>query len=59
MDEAFPMAVQFEKETILFYTGLQPLLSPGAAEINKKIIAQEKEHLKHVVSARKRLQTIR
>jgi rubrerythrin len=59
MDEAFPMAVQFEKETILFYTGLQPLLSPGATEIIKDIIAQEKDHLRHVVSARKRLQTIR
>ena len=59
MDEAFPMAVQFEKETILFYTGLQPLLSPGATEIIEKIIAQEKQHLEHVVSARKKLQTIR
>jgi rubrerythrin len=59
MDEAFPLAVQFEKETILFYTGLQPLLSPEAAEINKEIIAQEKQHLEHVVSARKRLQTVR
>jgi rubrerythrin len=59
MDEAFPMAVQFEKETILFYTGFQPLLSPKAAEINQTIIVQEKKHLQQVISARKRLQTIR
>ena len=59
MDEAFSMAVQFEKETILFYTGFQPLLSPKAAEINQTIIVQEKAHLQQVVSARKRLQTNR
>jgi rubrerythrin len=59
MDEAFPMAVAFEKETILFYTGFGSLLSPEAAAINEKIIVQEKQHLQRVVEAQKRFQTAR
>jgi rubrerythrin len=59
MDEAFTMAIQFEKETILFYTGFGPLLSPEAAAINDKIVAQEKQHLQRVVEARRKLQTAR
>ena len=59
IDEALPMAVQFEKDAILFYTGFNPLLSPEAAAINEKIIAQEKQHLQRVVEARRKLQTVR
>ncbi len=59
MDEAFPMAVQFEKETIIFYTGLNPLLSPEAAKLNEQVIAQEKEHLKQVVEASRKYQSAR
>jgi rubrerythrin len=59
MDEAFPMAVEFEKETILFYTGFGSLLSPEAAAINEKIVVQEKQHLQRVVEAQRRFQTVR
>ena len=59
MDEAFPMAVQFEKETIIFYTGLSPLLSPEAAKLNEQVIVQEKEHLRRVVEARQKYLTSR
>lgn len=59
MDEAFPMAVKFEKETILFYTGFGSLLSPEASAINDKIITQEKQHLQRVVEAQRRFQTSR
>jgi rubrerythrin len=59
LDEAFSAAIQFEKETILFYSGFNQLLSPEAAAINLKIITQEKQHLQKVVSTRARIQTIR
>jgi rubrerythrin len=59
MDEAFSAAIQFEKDTILFYSGLNPLLSPEAGAINQKIITQEKKHLQRVVSTRARMQTVR
>ncbi len=59
LDEAFPLAIQFEKETVLFYSAFTPLLSEEAKEINQKILAQEKEHLRKVLSARKRIQTVR
>ncbi len=59
VDEAFPAAVQLEKETILFYTGLEPLLESSAKSTVQEIIAQEKEHLRRVVSARRKIKTVR
>jgi rubrerythrin len=59
LDEAFSTAIQLEKDTILFYTGFNALLTPQAAEINTRILAEEKKHLQRIVATRKRLQTQR
>ncbi len=56
LDEAFTIAIQFEKDSVLFYSGLQSLLSASAAETNDKVVAQEKEHLRTLVATRRKLQ---
>jgi len=46
--EILDFAIQFEKETLLFYYGLHDVLSEAGKDLVKNIIEQEKEHIKNL-----------
>jgi len=56
--QALELAIGAEKDSILFYTGMKEILSPGAKETLDKIIAEEKSHLKKLSDLKKKLTSI-
>lgn len=51
--EIIEFAIDFEKETLLFYYGLLDFISEKGKKIIKDIIEQEKSHVKKLTSIRK------
>jgi len=49
------MAIQMEKDSVLFYSGMLSAVSETDAESINKIIAEEKSHVRELVSAKQDL----
>ena len=48
--EGIELGIKFEKESIAFYEGMKKIIPSESIEIVDKLIAEEKEHLKTLIS---------
>lgn len=54
--QAVDLATGFEKDSVLFYTGMKKVVPPSGHRVIDRIIEQEKEHIRRLAELRKRIQ---
>lgn len=55
MEEALEVGIEIEKESILFYQGFLPMVSPQKREWLDKVVEEEKKHFLRLQSMRREL----
>ncbi len=56
MEEALEVGIEIEKESILFYQGLIPMVSPQKREWLDKVVEEEKKHFLRLQNMKRELQ---
>lgn len=54
-EEALDMGLRFEKDAILFFSGLSRFLDDDMKEVTKKLIAEEQDHLVYLTRMKKEM----
>jgi len=54
-EQVLELAMEFEKESIVFFTQLKELVAPGRARAVEKVIHEEMGHLRKVLQMKRRL----